>query len=489
MRVSTKLYSAVGALAITGFVAAGAGIWYLRTMGQELTLATDKTAMKLDLVNATRARTWEMVAALRGMYVAASIEDEKGLDGNAKLWDAAFRRVGEQVATLHPLLITDKSRQSMAEFEAALAEFQGLSAAYQRLCQQHQLGQVAGLTPRMNELALTATDALDVIKNINRQFLKDSQERAQTLSTGSLMVNGFLGLLLLGMGAAAVFVVRDISQVLVIAVSELGSSARQVSAAANQVSASSQSMAEGSSEQAASLQETSSSSEEVNCMAQKNDENARLAVRMVVSSEQRFAEAHVALQHTVSAMNEINGQSSRISKIIKTIDEIAFQTNILALNAAVEAARAGEAGMGFAVVADEVRNLAQRSAQAARDTAELIEGSIAKSNDGKIRVDEVVVAIRAITEEAQNVKALVEEVSHGGEQEATGFAQIATALSQMSQVTQKNAADAEETAAAAEELNALSESLKAISGNLAALVGTDESHARHGTAAEALPRR
>ena len=163
-------------------------------------------------------------------------------------------------------------------------------------------------------------------------------------------------------------------------------------------------------------------------------------------------------------MGEINTQSGKISKIIKVIDEIAFQTNILALNAAVEAARAGEAGMGFAVVADEVRNLAQRCAQAARDTAALIEESIAKSNDGKVKVDEVADAIRAITEESAKVKTLVDEVNLGSQEQARGIEQIGKAITQMEQVTQTTAASAEESAAAAEELNAQSETLKDIVG-------------------------
>jgi methyl-accepting chemotaxis protein/methyl-accepting chemotaxis protein-1 (serine sensor receptor) len=170
-------------------------------------------------------------------------------------------------------------------------------------------------------------------------------------------------------------------------------------------------------------------------------------------------------------MTEINASSDKISKIIKVIDEIAFQTNILALNAAVEAARAGEAGMGFAVVADEVRNLAQRCAQAAKDTAGLIEESIAKSNDGKTKLDQVATAVGSITDVANKVKTLVDEVKLGSEEQARGIEQVAKAITQMEKVTQTTAANAEESASASEELSAQSDTLRAIVARLNGMVG------------------
>jgi methyl-accepting chemotaxis protein/methyl-accepting chemotaxis protein-1 (serine sensor receptor) len=292
--------------------------------------------------------------------------------------------------------------------------------------------------------------------------------------------------------ALALLIVSSINRVLHQTVTELLKGAEQVASAASQVSSSSQSLAQGSSEQAASLEETSASSEEINSMARQNTENSRSAADLVTQSQQRFVRTNQSLAQTVVAMGEINAQSGKISKIIKVIDEIAFQTNILALNAAVEAARAGEAGMGFAVVADEVRNLAQRCAQAARDTAALIEESIAKSNDGKTKVDEVAAAIRAITEESNKVKTLVDEVNLGSQEQAHGLEQIGKAITQMKQVTQKTAANAEESAAAAEQLTAQSASLKGIVENLTARVGGGKragGGSRHSAAGGSEPAR
>jgi methyl-accepting chemotaxis protein/methyl-accepting chemotaxis protein-1 (serine sensor receptor) len=186
---------------------------------------------------------------------------------------------------------------------------------------------------------------------------------------------------------------------------------------------------------------------------------------------QRVVEANRSLAEMMTSMRDIGASSGKISKIIKVIDEIAFQTNILALNAAVEAARAGEAGMGFAVVADEVRNLAQRSAQAARDTAGLIEDSIAKSGEGSRRLSEVVASIQAITEGAGKVKTLVDEVDASSKEQAIGIEQISKSIAQMDQVTQRTASNAEESAAASEALNAQSQTLLGVVERLQSIVG------------------
>ncbi|MGC4054809.1 MAG: methyl-accepting chemotaxis protein [Paludibaculum sp.] len=232
--------------------------------------------------------------------------------------------------------------------------------------------------------------------------------------------------------------------------------------AAAQISKSSGELALGATEQAASLQQTSASSEEINSLTQQCGANSGHITELVTQSQSKYHAANEALDGMVGAMSEIQSQSGRISKIIKVIDEIAFQTNILALNAAVEAARAGDAGMGFAVVADEVRNLAQRCAQAARETTTLIEDSIGKSTSGKVKVDNLVEVIRSITEESARIKELVRELRASGERQEQGVGQIAGAVARMELVTQQTAAHAEENAASATELSAQAHGLKSL---------------------------
>jgi hypothetical protein len=280
-------------------------------------------------------------------------------------------------------------------------------------------------------------------------------------------------LIAIGLGAVIVMVVCmrlllrwKLENPLQATASEIRESSGQVLQLARMVATSSQSLSQGATEQAASLEETSASMEEMASMTRKNAENATQATRLVTDVAQQVLASNVALTEMVTSMTSIKESSNKVAKIIKTIDEIAFQTNILALNAAVEAARAGEAGMGFAVVADEVRNLAQRSAQAARDTAALIEESIARSQEGAGKVEQVASAIEAITSSVQQVKGIVEEVRESSQQQTQGIDQVSQAIAQMEKVTQTTAATAEESAAASEQLNAQAESAIAVVSKL-----------------------
>nr|MDA3834342.1 methyl-accepting chemotaxis protein [Spirochaetales bacterium] len=245
----------------------------------------------------------------------------------------------------------------------------------------------------------------------------------------------------------------------------------QVSSASGQVSSSSQSLAEGASEQAAAIEETSSSLEEMSSMTKQNADNAGQADSLMKETSHVVSDANSSMTELTTSMKEISIASDETQKVIKTIDEIAFQTNLLALNAAVEAARAGEAGAGFAVVAEEVRNLALRSADAAKNTADMIEGTVKKIKNGSELVTRTNDAFTKVAESSSKVGELVAEISAASNEQAQGIEQTNTAVAEMDKVVQQNAANAEESASASEELNAQAEQMMGVVGELSALVG------------------
>ncbi len=255
------------------------------------------------------------------------------------------------------------------------------------------------------------------------------------------------------------------------AISLIHSSADQVAAGSSEVSASSQTLAEGASQQAASIEETSSSMEEMSSMTKKNAENADQSNNLMVDANNIISSANDSMGKLIVSMEDIRNASEETFKIIKTIDEIAFQTNLLALNAAVESARAGEAGAGFAVVADEVRNLAIRAADAAKNTTEMIEDTVAKINEGSKSVESTNKAFTEVAESTGKVGLLVNEISTASGEQSEGIEQINRAIAEMDKVVQQNAASAEEAASTSEEMNAQATQMKSAVNSLMALVG------------------
>ena len=282
-----------------------------------------------------------------------------------------------------------------------------------------------------------------------------------------LLVGGiFLALTIL----AVLYFARGITKPIQRIIDGLNDGAAQVASASGQIASSSQSLAEGASEQAASIEETSSSLEEMASMTKQNAGNANEARAQMEAATRLLEKVDSHMKEMAEAIEEITRTSDETGKIIKTIDEIAFQTNLLALNAAVEAARAGEAGAGFAVVADEVRNLAMRSAEAAKNTANLIENTIKAVRNGNELTTSTQTAFRENVEISVKIGELVDEIAAASDEQAKGVEQVNIAVAEMDKVVQQNAANAEESASASEEMNAQAEQMKGMVRELLALI-------------------
>lgn len=318
---------------------------------------------------------------------------------------------------------------------------------------------------------LKATDLLN--KLVAKQKSAADHVAREAVSLGGFFQNLSLISAIGGLGIGvllSVLITRSITKPLMCLGRMLYDGSHQTREASGYVSSASQSLAQGASEQAASLQEASSSLEEMASMTQRNAENAEKAKDLAGNMRKSAETGSADMKRMITAMEAIKMSSDDIAKIIKVIDEIAFQTNILALNAAVEAARAGEAGMGFAVVAEEVRSLAQRSAQAAKETSGKIETAINNSNHGVEISAKVAQALQTIVSHVHQIDSLVAEVASASREQSQGLAQINAAVSQMDSITQKNAADAEESAAASEELNAQAETLNGATLDLVKMI-------------------
>ncbi len=303
---------------------------------------------------------------------------------------------------------------------------------------------------------------------VNQDNVVASLNRAAKGMMRTVMIIG--GLIVIIALFMAIMIGRSITKPIDRVVAGLTDGANQVASASGQVSSASQSLSEGASEQAASIEETSSSLEEMSSMTKQNADNAAQADNLMKDANQVVIRANESMTELTKSMGGISIASEETSKIVKTIDEIAFQTNLLALNAAVEAARAGEAGAGFAVVADEVRNLAMRAAKAAKNTANLIEGTVKKVQDGSALVAKTNEAFAEVADSAAKVAQLVGEIAAASNEQSQGVNHINKAVAEMDKVVQQNAASAEESASASEEMNGQAEQMKEFVGDLVMLV-------------------
>ncbi len=333
------------------------------------------------------------------------------------------------------------------------------------------------------------TGALRALAGQSRQLAlaEAASSTAAVSSARRALVGGCLAALVTGT-LLAVIITRTTNRVLRHTSAELNEGSKQLTAAAGEINSASQALAQAASEQAAALQQNSAALTEIAGMAKRNADHATHAQALTHRTREAAEAGSVHMEAMAAAMQKIQGSSSSIAVIIKTIDEIAFQTNILALNAAVEAARAGEAGLGFAVVADEVRNLAQRSATAAHETAASIQDSIARSEEGAALTQRVAASLQSIVTGIREVDGVIAEIAEGNREQTKGVDEVLGTVSEMDRVTQTTAASAEESAASCQELSGQAHSLDDITHTLLQLVGGAGSGVSAG-AAPAVERR
>lgn len=472
MTIGKKLMLGFAALLVVALGLAGAYLYSVSSLGGELKTATDLTAKKVFLILELEGNLFRMRSAQRGVMLYSLAKVPERAQSNKQDFETRAARVEQILGQIKPLLIVEKSRQEVASIETEIPQLKGY---FEQIATDSLSGDSNGAMKINQEHSIASFDSMDAtaqdLVETQKQLTQDSSERGALATSRAHWLAYTLLFAAIAVAPLVLLLVARTTRQLRGVATNLAEGAEQITSASSQVASSSQTLAQGASEQASSLEETSSSSEEITSMTRKNAENSQTAAGVMAEVDQRVTEGNRTLADMVQSMQEITGSSDKISKIIKVIDEIAFQTNILALNAAVEAARAGEAGMGFAVVADEVRSLAQRSAQAAKDTSALIEESIAKSNEGSQRLEHVSKVIRAITESASKVKTLVDEVNLGSQEQARGIEQISKSIAEMDRVTQANAASAEQSASASEEMSAQAEALQNIARELHTLVG------------------
>jgi methyl-accepting chemotaxis protein len=406
----------------------------------------------IDLGNAIRIDVWKSQAERDPSLMAKA--DALFPEVNAKITQLrGITRHAEDIADL------DKIQNSAGYYKSAMADYM---VAYNKMNELGKKRDAAG----KDLIAACITTADAGISNTS-QIATDAVDKLGASSL--IMIIGLVIALIVGV-LLAIFITMGITKPVDKIIRGLTEGSEQVNSAASQVSSSAQTLAEGSSEQASSLEEVSSTLETMATMTNQNSSNAQQANLQIKDTGESAGECKTAMGRMSESIDSIKASSDETAKIIKDIDEIALQTNLLALNAAVEAARAGEAGAGFAVVAEEVRSLALRSAEAAKDTANLIKESQQKAEEGVQVSSEVADMLEKIVESVASVQELVAQVASASAEQAEGIDQVNKAVTQMEQITQGNAANAEESASASEELSAQSESLNEIVESLTLLV-------------------
>lgn len=471
-------YSVIAILAISLL----AGFFALRAisgLGQTVRRTAAGTAQSLALAERIRAVTYQARFASRGTSLGLFEKLPADVEKAKQTFQDSATQVQQIADEIRPLLHDEVEQKALRDLESLLPAWQSLR---QQMFNLADAGDTKSLSKLRNGDVRRTAEAVDKCAATLIDLENHAMKRATTDAESSVSVTFALQIVFIVAiaiaGAIVIAIVWRAGRQLKKVAAGLRLSAGQVAAASAQMGAQGLSLARASSEQAASLEETSAAAGVVASITHRSQEHTRTAAGLMSDVDRATQAGTAALQEMISSMTMIADSSSGIAKILKVIDEIAFQTNILALNAAVEAARAGEAGMGFAVVADEVRNLAGRCGEAARDTDGLIEQSIARARDGSAKLETLSELVRTIVAHSQQVKGLVDQIQAESDEHTRGMDQISNAVSQIGLTTQQTAAAAEEGAASGSEMTTQAEALRTEAQQLEMLVGVDRAESQ-----------
>lgn len=473
LRVEVKFIAAFVLVAAIAGIVGTVGIRNMSIINAMTDVIYEKELLGLSYIKEANINLIYMARDEKNLVLSASDEHRKKYLESIKKFETMYK---ENMQKAKELFYTEKGREALAKVEKAWGEWNPVHRQVLELVMKEDMAQkrassdlTMGLSREKINVLDDALTELTKLKEANAKSLSDESTQiyeSSRIFMIILTVAGFFVGILLGV-VLTLSITRPIKRI----IEGLSEGADQVAAASGQVSGASQQLAEGASEQAASIEETSSSLEEMASMTRQNAEHAGEANRLMSETSQVVSTANQSMDRLTASMSDISKSSEETSKIIKTIDEIAFQTNLLALNAAVEAARAGEAGAGFAVVADEVRNLAMRAAEAAKNTANLIEGTVKRIKEGSDLVQNTSTDFNQVALSAGKMGELVGEISVASSEQAQGIEQVNKAVGEMDKVVQQNAANAEESASASEEMNAQAERMKEFVKELVSLIG------------------
>jgi methyl-accepting chemotaxis protein/methyl-accepting chemotaxis protein-1 (serine sensor receptor) len=460
-----------GLLLVAGALAY-AGLDAVSRLSGELDTAANRAARRMELFALAKSDVLTMRLGERGILLFSTMKLDDKVAAARKQFLTGLSGLRAHAAEIRPLLVSDEEGRlldTLLDNARIYAEF-------------HEENYRLSLAGRVEEairidaanlvtIGGNMTAAADGLLERQHAWMQAGVERARVVTEWAWgIVAGLIGLAIAA-GLAVFWLVRQTTRGLRGVVHELTGGSSSIADAAKQVSVSSQSLAHAAAQQAASIEETSAATEEITAITRRNTEAAHQSAELLAQVAAIGETTKAAAEQMARSMGAINQSSGEIAKVLRVIDEIAFQTNILALNAAVEAARAGEAGMGFAVVADEVRTLAQRCAEAAKKTGDLIDSSVAGAREGQTRVDAVREAMTKREAIAGQIRERSEAIAVSSEEQARGIHEIGRAVNDMSSVTQSTAAHAEQSAAASTELAGHADALASLAARLEAMVG------------------